>query len=362
MSKNSENYYDVLEISKNATAKEIREVYISLCKDLHPDKLPSKSGSHLKKLAEERLKLINEAYQILKDDKLRSEYDQNCTDELSSNARESVDNIEDLLSPSVLSEGFEILQQEEQIIWSKHMQAIDNIENQYYDYLSTVKGHTSRNLFPDTPLLKLDRFLRIIYFGLPFSCCIALFFSIMLLSWILLMNNFFPTSKMEFSFFLASFVFVTIGLLCGFIFSEDYFSLIPEQIEDHQHIYLAELHTHIVLKTSVGAYSKFNKLKSPIYKNSYVIAVSNVIKKLDLDILSVKNYRQEKINKFKSINPYQFTPQYISSLSLSERFLFVKVLKEKAKEEKGEEVMKNALKVAGAVGLVALWIGTGGGF
>jgi hypothetical protein len=49
-------------------------------------------------------------------------------------------------------------------------------------------------------------------------------------------------------------------------------------------------------------------------------------------------------------------------LSLSERFLFVKVLKEKAKEEKGEEVMKNALKVAGAVGLVALWIGTGGGF
>jgi molecular chaperone DnaJ len=65
MSKNSENYYDVLEISKNATAKEIREVYISLCKDLHPDKLPSKSGSHLKKLAEERLKLINEAYQIL---------------------------------------------------------------------------------------------------------------------------------------------------------------------------------------------------------------------------------------------------------------------------------------------------------
>lgn len=70
------DYYDILEVDKKASLKEIREAYLSLCKDLHPDKLPADSGQNLKKLAEERLKLINEAYEILKDGDLRSEYDQ----------------------------------------------------------------------------------------------------------------------------------------------------------------------------------------------------------------------------------------------------------------------------------------------
>ncbi|MFM7372219.1 MAG: hypothetical protein ACKO2Z_31425, partial [Sphaerospermopsis kisseleviana] len=86
------------------------------------------------------------------------------------------------------------------------------------------------------------------------------------------------------------------------------------------------------------------------------------VKQLNKDIWSLQEFRKNKINKFKSINPYQLTPKYISSLSLSERFLLVKALEQKAKDEKGEAALKNALKVAGAVGLVALWIGTVGGF
>ncbi|MBD2694229.1 J domain-containing protein [Anabaena catenula] len=353
MSKNSENYYDVLGISNNATAKEIREVYISLCKDLHPDKLPSESGSHLKKLAEERLKLINEAYQILKDDSLRSEYDQTCTAEVGSNARESVDNIEDLLSPSVLSEGFEILQQEEQIIWSKHMQDIDDIEHQYHDYLSTVKGHKPRNLYPDTALLKLNRYLRIIYCGVPVAYLFSSFICGIFLQVFIFLG--FKQQNIMIPIVISCGLLFVLSL-CSYIFSEG--SLDDNDLE---YIYYDKLPAYWITFRGIGSYYRYNKLKSPIYEKTFVKLIRGIVKQLNKDILSLQESRKVKINKFKSINPYQLTPKYISLLSLSERFLLVKALEQKAKDEKGEAALNNALKVAGAVGLVALWIGTGGG-
>ena len=162
------------------------------------------------------------------------------------------------------------------------------------------------------------------------------------------------------SLLLGWLVFCTIGALFCLVFIEDSLSSTPKEIEDYRHIYLEDLHKYL-LSTGIGTYFKINKLKSPLYKENYVIAVRNAVKELELDILALQNYRREKINKFKNINPYKLTIEYISSLSLSERFFLVKALEKKAKEEKGEEVMQSALKVAGAVGLVALWIGTGGG-
>jgi DnaJ-domain-containing protein 1 len=362
MSENSENYYDVLGISNNATTQEIREGYISLCKDLHPDKLPSESGSHLKKLAEERLKLINEAYQILKDDKLRSEYDQTCKSKLGSKAEETVNNIEDLLSPSVLSEAFEILQQEEQIIWSKNMQDIDDIENQYYDYLSTVKGHKPRNLYPDTALLKLNRYLRILYAGVPCACFYSLFYMGMMLLMLRFVGfvGFLVTGaeqKFEIEFLNILVLIFSCMLVFSFIFSEG--SL---DDNDSEYIYYDKLATYLITFKGFASYYKYDKLKSPIYEKTYVKLIRGIVKQLNKDILSLQESRKVKINNFKNINPYQLTPKYISLLPLSERFLLVKALEQKAKDEKGEAVLKNALKVAGAVGLVALWIGTGGSF
>ncbi|PIR57900.1 MAG: molecular chaperone DnaJ [Parcubacteria group bacterium CG10_big_fil_rev_8_21_14_0_10_38_31] len=60
------NYYDVLGISKNASKEEVKKAFRKLAHKHHPDK---KGGD------ESAFKEINEAYQVLTDDKKRSEYD-----------------------------------------------------------------------------------------------------------------------------------------------------------------------------------------------------------------------------------------------------------------------------------------------
>ncbi len=56
------NPYKVLGVSEDATQEEIRAAYLSLVKKYHPDKY---SDNPLKELANEKLKEINEAYEIL---------------------------------------------------------------------------------------------------------------------------------------------------------------------------------------------------------------------------------------------------------------------------------------------------------
>ena len=65
----STNYYEILEIDKNATQEEIKKAYRKLSLKWHPDK---NSGS---KEAEEKFKEINRAYQILSDPETRNIYD-----------------------------------------------------------------------------------------------------------------------------------------------------------------------------------------------------------------------------------------------------------------------------------------------
>lgn len=64
------NYYDILNVDKNATKKEIKNSYKILVKKYHPDVY---AGD--KFFAEQKIKEINSAYDILSDDKLRKEYD-----------------------------------------------------------------------------------------------------------------------------------------------------------------------------------------------------------------------------------------------------------------------------------------------
>jgi uncharacterized membrane protein YsdA (DUF1294 family) len=62
------DYYAILGVPRNATPEEIKEAYRRLAKEYHPDKNPSPE-------AEERFKLIDEAYQVLSDPAKRAEYD-----------------------------------------------------------------------------------------------------------------------------------------------------------------------------------------------------------------------------------------------------------------------------------------------
>ena len=63
------NPYDVLGISKDASADEIKRAYRKLSKKYHPD-LNHEAG------AEEKFKEVNDAYEILSDPQKKAQFDQ----------------------------------------------------------------------------------------------------------------------------------------------------------------------------------------------------------------------------------------------------------------------------------------------
>ena len=69
-SNDSDDYYKILGIKKNATETEIKKAYRKLALKWHPDKNPNNREE-----AEEKFKKINEAYSILSDKNKRNEYD-----------------------------------------------------------------------------------------------------------------------------------------------------------------------------------------------------------------------------------------------------------------------------------------------
>ena len=66
------DYYDILGISPKASSKEIRERYRALVTSCHPDKF---QDAQEKSCAEETIKGINQAYEILRDPQRRASYD-----------------------------------------------------------------------------------------------------------------------------------------------------------------------------------------------------------------------------------------------------------------------------------------------
>src|SRR3989338_8023989 len=62
----TKDYYNLLGVEKSATKDDIKKAFYKLASKYHPDK---KGGD------EKRFKEINEAYQVLSDEKKRREYD-----------------------------------------------------------------------------------------------------------------------------------------------------------------------------------------------------------------------------------------------------------------------------------------------
>lgn len=63
------DYYEILEVSRNATGEEIKKAYRKKAMQYHPDRNPGNNE------AEAKFKEINEAYDVLKDEQKKAAYD-----------------------------------------------------------------------------------------------------------------------------------------------------------------------------------------------------------------------------------------------------------------------------------------------
>lgn len=84
-----DNLYDILEVSKKASKEVIEKAYKTLAKKYHPD---LQDGEEAKKNAEEKMKKINEAYEILIDDERREEYNREIENKESQNVKNNIYN------------------------------------------------------------------------------------------------------------------------------------------------------------------------------------------------------------------------------------------------------------------------------
>lgn len=81
------NYYEILEVNQNASKEVIEKAYRVLAKKYHPDL----QNAENKQISEEKMKKINEAYEILINDQKRAEHDEKLREEIEYQKEKEID-------------------------------------------------------------------------------------------------------------------------------------------------------------------------------------------------------------------------------------------------------------------------------
>ena len=107
MEKNMKNYYEILEVDKNASQEVIEKAYRTLAKKYHPD-LQQES----KKLEyAEKMKKINQAYDVLSNSIKREEYNQELEDERIQNQKMQAEVVSKEQHQRIIQENYVLKQQ-----------------------------------------------------------------------------------------------------------------------------------------------------------------------------------------------------------------------------------------------------------
>ena len=109
------NYYQILEVDKNASQEVIEKAYRTLAKKYHPD---LQQGVKQQEYAE-KMKIINQAYDILSDDSKRQEYNQKLEEETISKEQHE----------RIMQENYKLKQQINQMGYQQTQQQVQQPRN-----------------------------------------------------------------------------------------------------------------------------------------------------------------------------------------------------------------------------------------
>jgi curved DNA-binding protein CbpA len=137
------NYYEILEVPRDASAQRIKEQYLLLINAWHPDKFTNPAQ---KAIAEEKTKDINEAYSILKNPVKRYEYDPS----YQRNKKENNDHLNQKENPVRAQQQAPPTDLEKEKTWKKEVQRIkiseiDRKINGLYKEINDIKKQSPKS-------------------------------------------------------------------------------------------------------------------------------------------------------------------------------------------------------------------------
>lgn len=124
----NKNYYDILQVNQNASPEIIEKAYKTLAKKYHPDLQPEEN----KKQAEEILKDINEAYEILSNPTSKADYDNSLNENYISE-----EDYENLYNQN------KVLRNKLNTIYESQRENLEN--NTYYEDIENKNTHVYNN-------------------------------------------------------------------------------------------------------------------------------------------------------------------------------------------------------------------------
>lgn len=302
-----EDYYEILEVSQQATFAEIKTAYRSLCKEYHPDKLPLGTPEKARKHIEERFKQISHAYSVISNPETRQAYDLNHADRLAAdrNQNSPTNQSNTIFEPEKLkkaTERLEVLRNNIELEFQETQIEVDRVVNHQIKSL----GLKEEDLRGSTVIGKIGNSL------------IALFIFSSGIGWMALGN--------VLSFLLG------ISLSgCSLIF--------------------------FLRKLSSPTLSIKNARKINLIEQRATEKKLNARKKRQKQLDDLKKYQQQRIEFFKSIPIFMLSEDYIATLTEEDQLYLLQCLDRRNDTAQLAQNVKTVAQVAIGVGLLAILVG-----